>query len=199
MVINNDPSYAYLLKGNSLVDQKPVMAHVYGHVDFFKNNYWFSKTNRKMIDKMANHAVAHPQLHGSLRPGRRSRSSSTAALSLENLIDPISPFFMPSRRSAREQPRKTTRARRSASRVGRLKTERAYMDQFINPPEFLEEQRKRIEQPSGRAKRNSRRAAERRARSSCSRTRRSSTGSTTCSRSSARRPTTSRRRGRPRS
>ena len=39
MVINNDPAYAYLLEGNALVDQKMVMAHVYGHVDFFKNNY----------------------------------------------------------------------------------------------------------------------------------------------------------------
>src|SRR5512137_139248 len=47
MVINNDPSYAYLLASNGLVDQKIVMAHVFAHVDFFKNNTWFSKTNRK--------------------------------------------------------------------------------------------------------------------------------------------------------
>ena len=57
MVINNNPAYAYLLEGNSLVDQKMVMAHVLGHVDFFKNNYFFSKTNRRMIDGMANHAT----------------------------------------------------------------------------------------------------------------------------------------------
>src|SRR6201991_2904657 len=57
MVINNNPAYAYLLEGNSLVDQKMVIAHVLGHVDFFKNNYYFSKTNRKMIDGMANHAT----------------------------------------------------------------------------------------------------------------------------------------------
>ena len=31
------------------------MAHVYGHCDFFKNNAWFSQTNRKMMDEMANH------------------------------------------------------------------------------------------------------------------------------------------------
>src|SRR3989442_15131486 len=55
MVINNDPCYAYLLEGNHLVDQKMVMAHVYAHNDFFKNNYYFSKTNRKMIEGMANH------------------------------------------------------------------------------------------------------------------------------------------------
>ena len=32
MVINNTPSIAYLLEGNSLVEQKLVMAHVLGHV-----------------------------------------------------------------------------------------------------------------------------------------------------------------------
>ncbi|MEZ4240588.1 MAG: SpoVR family protein, partial [Myxococcota bacterium] len=57
MVINTDPSYAYLLDNNLLVDQKLVMAHVYGHVDFFKNNLWFGHTNRKMLDQMANHAT----------------------------------------------------------------------------------------------------------------------------------------------
>ena len=55
MVINNDPCYAYLLRCNQMVDQKLVMAHVYGHNDFFKNNIWFSQTNRKMMDEMANH------------------------------------------------------------------------------------------------------------------------------------------------
>ena len=30
MVINNDPCYAYLLEGNSLVDQKLVISHVAG-------------------------------------------------------------------------------------------------------------------------------------------------------------------------
>ena len=38
MVINNDPCYAYLMRCNHVVDQKLVMAHVYGHCDFFKNN-----------------------------------------------------------------------------------------------------------------------------------------------------------------
>ncbi|MCB9092286.1 MAG: SpoVR family protein [Halobacteriovoraceae bacterium] len=55
MVINTDPCYAYLLDVNNWVDQKLVMAHVYGHNDFFKNNLWFGNTNRKMMDVMANH------------------------------------------------------------------------------------------------------------------------------------------------
>src|ERR671938_1480901 len=57
MVINNEPSYAYLLESNMDVDQKLVMAHVFGHVDFFKNNFSFRHTNRKMMDEMANHAT----------------------------------------------------------------------------------------------------------------------------------------------
>src|SRR3990172_5555723 len=57
LVINNNPCYAYLLRSNSLVDLKTVIAHVYGHSDFFRNNMWFSCTNRKMIDEMANHGT----------------------------------------------------------------------------------------------------------------------------------------------
>src|SRR5438094_7073946 len=57
MVINNDPCYAYLMRCNHTVDQKLVMAHVYGHCDFFKNNAYFAHTSRKMMDEMANHGV----------------------------------------------------------------------------------------------------------------------------------------------
>ena len=57
LVINNDPCYAYLMQSNAVVDQKLVMAHVFGHCDFFKNNAYFSVTNRKMMDEMANHAT----------------------------------------------------------------------------------------------------------------------------------------------
>jgi stage V sporulation protein R len=57
MVINNDPCYAYLMRCNHVVDQKLVMAHVYGHNDFFKNNAYFAHTSRKMMDEMANHGM----------------------------------------------------------------------------------------------------------------------------------------------
>jgi stage V sporulation protein R len=57
MVINNDPCYAYLMRSNLVVDQKLVMAHVYGHCDFFKNNAYFGHTSRKMMDEMANHGA----------------------------------------------------------------------------------------------------------------------------------------------
>ena len=56
MVINTDPVYAYLLDTNQTVDQQLVIAHVCGHAHFFKHNYMFGPTNRKMLDEMANHA-----------------------------------------------------------------------------------------------------------------------------------------------
>jgi stage V sporulation protein R len=92
MVINNDPCYAYLQESNSVTDQKLVMAHVYGHADFFKHNFWFSKTNRKMMDEMANHATRvrrHAERHGVEAVER----FLDACLAIEHLIDPHSMFM----------------------------------------------------------------------------------------------------------
>ncbi|MFQ5534532.1 MAG: SpoVR family protein [Sphingomonadales bacterium] len=44
MVINTNPSIAYLMSGNSLCLQILTIAHVYGHNDFFKNNFTFAQT-----------------------------------------------------------------------------------------------------------------------------------------------------------
>lgn len=41
MVINSNPSLAYLMRDNTLLLQILTMAHVYGHNDFFKNNRLF--------------------------------------------------------------------------------------------------------------------------------------------------------------
>jgi stage V sporulation protein R len=45
VVINSNPAYAFLLENNSIVQNKLVIAHVLGHVDFFKHNAYFSMTN----------------------------------------------------------------------------------------------------------------------------------------------------------
>ena len=44
MVINSNPSIAYLMRDNSLLLQVLTIAHVYGHNDFFKNNFTFKST-----------------------------------------------------------------------------------------------------------------------------------------------------------
>jgi len=44
MVINSSPALAYLMRDNSLLLQVLTIAHVYGHNDFFKNNFTFRTT-----------------------------------------------------------------------------------------------------------------------------------------------------------
>lgn len=129
MVINNDPCYAYLQESNSVTDQKLVMAHVYAHSDFFKCNNWFSKTNRKMMDEMANHATRvrrHIERQGSERVER----FIDACLSIEHLIDPHSVFVQ--REGPDEEP--------TGFRPERLPA-KDYMDPFINPEAEMTRQR----------------------------------------------------------
>ena len=138
MVINNDPCYAYLLNDNAPVDQKTVMAHVYAHCDFFKNNIWFSRTNRKMIDEMANHATRirrHIDKHG-LDAVERFLD---VCLSLENLTDPHSVFM---RRIAPEHGADQDESG-IEHQVVRYPAKQ-YMDRYINPPEALAANRQKL-------------------------------------------------------
>src|SRR5260370_18232515 len=56
MVVNTNPSYAFLMEMNDLLQNTFVAAHVFGHTDFFKNNAYFNHTSRRMIDKASVHA-----------------------------------------------------------------------------------------------------------------------------------------------
>ena len=48
MVINSNPCIAYLMRENSLALTVLTMAHVYGHNDFFKNNFTFGHTRAEL-------------------------------------------------------------------------------------------------------------------------------------------------------
>jgi stage V sporulation protein R len=57
MVINSNPSIAYLMHDNSLALQVLTIAHVYGHNDFFKNNFTFRSTRAEYtIESFKGHA-----------------------------------------------------------------------------------------------------------------------------------------------
>ena len=147
MVINNDPSYAYLLEANPLVDQKLVMAHVYGHSDFFKNSLWFSHTNRKMMDQMANHATKVRRFID--RYGLETvENFIDACLSLENLIDPHSVQIVRESKPDEATPEEETD--RPQARKLRSKD---YMQAFINPPAVLEAERRKLEEGRERERR----------------------------------------------
>jgi stage V sporulation protein R len=137
MVINNDPCYAYLLSSNAMTDHKIVIAHVYGHCDFFKTNYWFSKTNRKMIDEMANHGTKIAEYMDTYGV-EQVENFVDVCLSLENLIDPHSVFIQRHKKDDELSPRHKHMVTRFRAKD--------YMETFINPPEFIEEQEKEYEE-----------------------------------------------------
>lgn len=143
MVINNDPSYAYLLHSNSMMDQKLVMAHVYGHVDFFKNNLYFAHTNRKMMDQMANHKTRVKRYVDKYGQEAVERFLDVC-LSVENLIDYHGTFIK--RREDYEDPLLVDEEHASHSvHVKKMKS-KDYMDKFINPNEFIEAQKKKLQE-----------------------------------------------------
>jgi stage V sporulation protein R len=112
------------------------MAHVYGHCDFFKNNIWFSKTNRKMMDTMANHATKirkYIDKHGL----DAVESFIDICLSIDDLIDHHSVFI--ERRAKRKDDLE------DQTPIVKKIAARDYMDEFINPREFLEHQKQKLE------------------------------------------------------
>ncbi|KAB8142638.1 SpoVR family protein [Chloroflexia bacterium SDU3-3] len=148
MVINTSPSYAYLLEGNEHVTQKMVMAHVTGHVDFFKNNMWFAHTNRKMLDEMANHASRVQRIIDRYGYDVVEDFIDTC-LSLENLIDYHAPYIK-RHESQSEQPIMDD----DDPQVARgLRVDRDYMKGYINPPEFLAAQQRRMDEEEAKSRR----------------------------------------------
>ena len=149
MVINNDPCYAYLVNDSAFVDKKTVIAHVYAHCDFFKNNVWFSRTNRRMMDEMANHATRirrYTERHG-LEPVEKFIDT---CLSIENLIDPHSMFIrrtQPVRRPMAQEP-----PRLDPSRHRTRFPAKSYMDRYVNPPDVLAEEQREAEEQDRLAK-----------------------------------------------
>lgn len=137
MVINNNPCYAYLLRANSLVSQKTVVAHVYGHSDFFKNNFWFSHTNRKMLDQMANHASFIRNIINEVGQEEVENFIDTC-LSLENLIDIQAPFKAKTKIMSQEE-------KEDAVHKPIIKLDsKPYMDSYVNPGDFLTQQKNKI-------------------------------------------------------
>jgi stage V sporulation protein R len=141
MVINTDPCYAYLLFSNSMVDQKLVMAHVYAHADFFKNNVYFSGVDRKMMDEMANHKtriLRHIDKYGITAV----EDFIDSCLSIDNLLDYHASIIK----------KPTAKCNDRDRRVKHLPTIRPYMEHYINPQEFITAQNKWLEEESKKQK-----------------------------------------------
>src|SRR5437763_9139324 len=115
------------------------MAHVYGHCDYFKNNSRFSRTNRKMIDDMANHGNRIRDYMD--RVGvEEVENFIDACLSIEDLIDIYSPFIQrrddPGYGNMAENTVEEEEEPLSATRF----RSKDYMDSYINPPAAMAEE-----------------------------------------------------------
>jgi stage V sporulation protein R len=139
LVINTDPCYAYLQVGNEIVDQKLVMAHVYGHCDFFKNNLWFSKTNRKMLDVMANHATRIREYQDRFGV-ERVEDFIDVCSSLDNLIDFYAQFV-----PKKSAPEASEEPVADSDGLHRFQS-KDYMERYINPESYLEQQRQELQE-----------------------------------------------------
>ncbi len=118
VVINSNPSYAFLLETNSPIQNKLVIAHVLGHVDFFKNNVYFSRTNRRMVDGAAMHARRMNEYE--FKYGRKVvEDFLDAVLAIEEHVDPN--FFI--KKETREKNESEKKTKRREGRYDDLMTE----------------------------------------------------------------------------
>lgn len=148
MVINNDPCYAYLLEDNHIVDQKLVIPHVYAHCDFFKNNNSFSKTNRKMMDTMANHSLRVEKLID--KYGFEAvENFIDICLTIEDLIDPHSVFIKRQEKSDVAFMKTKEDERPIAKKISAAE----YMDDFINPRDAMQKEQEKLDAEHERRKR----------------------------------------------
>ncbi|XEC96409.1 SpoVR family protein [Paenibacillus tarimensis] len=87
LVINSNPCFAFLLDGNSLIQNKLIVAHVLAHCDFFKNNARFSRSNRNMVDSMsatAERVAQYEMMYGT----EEVEHFIDAVLAIQEHIDP---------------------------------------------------------------------------------------------------------------
>jgi stage V sporulation protein R len=139
MVINNDPCYAYLMRCNHTVDQKLVMAHVYGHCDFFKNNSYFAHTNRKMMDEIANHGARIR--HYAERFGEDDvEAFLDRCMSLDDLIDIHSTAIRRRGESTRYDFQEPHEEEKHANRF----KSKSYMDDYINPKALIQAEEEKL-------------------------------------------------------
>lgn len=148
LVINSDPVYAYLMTANETFDQEFVICHVTGHADFFKNNIYFSQTNRQSIDMMASHA-RQVERYMHLYGRDEVEKVIDHALSIADLIDPFTMIAYP---GASDRKPEASPIVPPNGKSGKLPVSREYLEAFINPPEVVEAARQKEEKEAKKPK-----------------------------------------------
>jgi len=87
VVLNSNPSRAYLMNTNPFPVQVMVMAHVYGHNDFMKNNFHFKPTRRDILPSASEAAIRFQKYEKRFGPETVERLIDSG-LSIELNINP---------------------------------------------------------------------------------------------------------------
>jgi stage V sporulation protein R len=137
MVVNTNPCYIYCMDSNTLVETIDVIAHAIGHNDFFKNNIFFEPTNENMMNKLANHATRIRKYMA--RWGSEAVTEFIDhVLRIETLVDPQKAW------QKRKPKEAKIRDERNYYFPERLKHTHLYMDEWVNPKDFLDDQHEKI-------------------------------------------------------
>jgi stage V sporulation protein R len=113
VVLNSDPCRAFLMNTNPFAVQVMVMAHVYAHNDFMKNNIYFGHTRRDMLPS-ASEAALRFQRYEKLYGLEAVEQVIDAGLSIELNIDPD--FFIEQEEETPGEREEVTASRPSATK-----------------------------------------------------------------------------------
>ena len=143
MVINTNPVYAYLANENTLVDQKLVMAHVYGHADFFKNNLWFQYTDRNALNTLANHAKIVDKYIDQYGE-QEIEEFLDICLSIDQHIDKHSLFIKRKDDFKFLNVYNDREEEKEEVKHFKISIDQPYMEEFINPSKVIKEEREKF-------------------------------------------------------
>jgi len=133
------------------MEQKLVMAHVFGHADFFVQERVFqARPTGAMVDTMANHATRVHRHVQPLRLGQGRGLPRRVPVRSENLVDPMAPL-RPAEAPAEPVP-DVDEERWAAGQVHRFEVRHRYMDPYLNPKDALEAEKKQITEQIERRK-----------------------------------------------
>lgn len=90
LVVNGNPSEAYLLENNPVIENKLVIAHVLGHTDFFKNNFRFDNTREDMLQVVEENA-ARMRKYEEIYGMEEVEKFIDHVISLDDHVDPYQP------------------------------------------------------------------------------------------------------------
>ena len=138
MVVNTSPCVIYCMDSNTLVDNIDVICHALGHNDFFKQNVFFRGTDTNMMNKFANHGARIREYMA--RWGKeRVTEFIDHVLRLSTLVD-SSKEWMP-----KPMKSEAIRDKRNVYHPDRRESTNEYMDDWVNPRDYINSEKKRIE------------------------------------------------------